>query len=810
MKRSQIYAPLPFDPIRLIAVIGVGVGLGGCANVDEPLIPAPLGLTHSEAQAHNGPLGNEPGNQQPQMEVRSLPKPPSAKKPGGEAPPLPVVAEKADISLAFDQMPLPTFAQVVYGSILKKNFSIDPQIASRADLVSLRSGTPQTPTQVAATVRTVLRSYGVAAIETDNFVRIVPDTGPGALAAELRRGRSQPETPLPMRPIFYLAELQTARAIETGAMIRTIFGAKVQITEDSVRNALLISGQTADVSAALDALQVLDQPNMRSRIGARISPAYWSAEELSKKLIEILQNEGYSSGTVAAQGAVAINFVPVPSLNTVVVFALDQSVLDHVLAWSRELDHPASAKTSGFFTYAVKYADADDLSKTLQEVMSAAPAGGGKAAAKVVVNHATNSLIFQGGSEEYARLLSLLQELDKPSRSALIEVTVAEVQMGDNDALGIEWGLTATGNGTGGSIVGGTVGGLGTGASGLFVKALDSAGNVRAVLDALAHNRKAKVLSTPRIMARSGEAATISVGNEVPIITSQQSNANTNTNTGGVLQTVQYRSTGVLLNVKPVIHSGNRIDLDVTQEVSTASPTTTGVSASPTISTRKVTTRLATRDGSTVLLAGMITSNTTNEDTGVPLLKDIPLAGALFRNKTNSNDRTELVILITPYVINDDVDAETITDAVRSRMGAWALPMNGAKLTDKPRSSDETTSTKAGLQSETLAPQDPKLLDAKPQHDDDINPTVAAEPAGTAEKLPAPVPAQAPADTTNVAPAAAMAPSAPMGASKAQKLPDAPAGGAIVDDPAILQEIDLAKHKVPATNTDKNAAGGAK
>ncbi|MBV8658536.1 MAG: hypothetical protein JO142_11990, partial [Burkholderiales bacterium] len=711
------------------------------------------------------------------------------------------------------QMPLPTFAQVVYGSILKKNFSIDPQIANRADLVSLRSGTPQTPTQVANTVRTVLRSYGVAVIESDNFVRLVPDSGAGAYAAELRRGKAQPETPLPMRPIFYLAELQTTRVLEAAATMRTIFGAKIQIVEDTQRNAMLISGQTADVSAALDALQVLDQPNMRSRIGARISPAYWSADELAKKLNEILANEGYYPGTVAGQGAISINMVPVPSLNTVIVFALDQTVLDHVLAWARELDRPSTSKTSGYFTYAVKYADADDLSKTLQEVMSGAVAAGGKAPSKVVVNHATNSLIFQGGAEEYSRLLGLLQELDRPARSALIEVTVAEVQMSDNDALGIEWGLTATGKGTGGSVVGGTLGGLGTGSSGLFVKALDSAGNVKAVIDALAHNRKAKVLSTPRVMAKSGEIASISVGNEVPIITSQQSNANTNTSTGGVLQTVQYRSTGVLLNVKPVIHSGNRIELDVSQEVSTANPTTTGVSSSPTISTRKVSTKLATKDGSTVLLAGMITANTTDEDTGVPLLKDIPIAGALFKNKTKSNDRTELIVLITPYVINDDIDAETITDAVRSRMGAWAMPAGDASMPALGQLHKQGLSSEpAGNAPVTKIDALPAAGDAKTQHADGMEATVLAPQAGTDATPPASPESLAPAspatkDNKDVTPPVVTPNPAPVGPSTA--LPGLPGGGAVIDDPAILREIEATKQK-KATPGAAKPAGGSK
>jgi len=135
---------------------------------------------------------------------------------------------------------------------------------------------------------------------------------------------------------------------------------------------------------------------------------------------------------------------------------------------------------------------------------------------------------------------------------------------------------------------------------------------------------------------------------------------------------VQYRSTGVILRVKPVIHAGDRIELEVSQEVSAAASTTTGVSTSPTISTRKIDTKLTLKDGATVLLGGLMSSNQSKNEGGVPLLKDIPGIGQLFRVDGETNDNTELIVLITPYIISDDKDAEAITDAFRSRLGGWA------------------------------------------------------------------------------------------------------------------------------------------
>ncbi|MBP7493145.1 MAG: type II and III secretion system protein [Rhodoferax sp.] len=186
----------------------------------------------------------------------------------------------------------------------------------------------------------------------------------------------------------------------------------------------------------------------------------------------------------------------------------------------------------------------------------------------------------------------------------------------------------------------------------------------------MANSNRARVLSSPRIMARNGEAATIQVGQEVPVITSQQTTAATGST--GILQSVQYRNTGVILKVKPIIHAGDRIELEVSQEVSSAQSTTTGVASSPTISTRKVDTKLTLRDGATVLLGGLMSSNQTNGDSGIPFLKDVPAVGQLFRVNTDNTTRTELIVLITPYIISDDKDAQAITDAFRSRLGDWA------------------------------------------------------------------------------------------------------------------------------------------
>jgi general secretion pathway protein D len=758
----------------------VAVLLNGCAT-PQPVIPEPLAVGKAEAGA--AAPGVPRMREQLTTGVAETPKPPPPTKLSTvrEAPPAPAKPEEANITLMFDQLPLPTFIQVVYGTILKKNFTIDPKVAERKDLVTIRAAQPQTPSQVADAARMLLKSYGIAVLDLGGgFYRIVPDTAQTGYAPEIRRGRALPEVPLPLRPIFQLVELQAVRSSDVAGWMKIIFGQKVTVQDDPNRNALLLSGQSDDVMAALEAIHVLDQPLMKGRQSTRINPVFWSAEELAKKLGEVLQAEGYGVATAAGiSNQFPLTILPIQAINAIIIFSGDPAIMAHAVEWAKQLDRPSAAGGAGssYFTYQARYTDAQALAKTMQDLLAGAavtapapgapaPAAPAKRPSRVVVNPATNTLIFQGNTEDYTQLLNLLQELDKPAKAALIEVTVAEVTLTDKTQLGVEWAFEASGA-RGYTITGGTLGGLGIGNGGLTIRGLNSAGDVRLILNALATDNRANILSSPRLLARNGETAMIQVGEEVPIITSQQTSPTTG-GTGSILQSVQYKSTGVILKVKPIIHAGDRVELEVAQEVSNAQTTTTGVSSSPTFSTRKVETRLSLKDGSTVLLGGLIRNNQERTESGVPLLKEIPGVGQLFRNNTDTNSKTELLVLITPYIVADDHDAQAITDAFRKQLGSWAHPkvVQGRE----PVNGGESAPTK---------------------------------PAPVPEAPPAPQPSapQSPSDGASVAepvlqkadgpPANQPPPALPVGNKPAAEA-GAPGAGVVVTDPRILEEIRAA------------------
>jgi general secretion pathway protein D len=518
------------------------------------------------------------------------------------------------------------------------------------------------------------------------------------------------------------------------------------------------------VAAAVDAIGVLDQPLMRGRLSVRINPAFWSADDLARRLSEVLQAQGYFVAN-AASGPQPVIILPVGAINTVLVFATSQQALDLTVKWAKDLDKPSEGRGTGYFTYPVRFTDAQDLAKTLNELISGsqqAPAAAApgqppqRRATRVVVSAPTNSLIFQGGGDEYTQWMGLLQELDRPARTVLIEATVAEVRLTNDESLGIEWAFSRTNSN--GTVLGSTIGGTGLPTGGVNIQFLDLP-SIRVVLNALATNNKARILSSPRLVARNGETATIQVGQEVPIVTSQQTNAATG-NTG-VLQTIQYRSTGVILKVRPVIHAGGRVELDVSQEVSAAQSTTTGVNNSPTFLTRKVESKLSLADGATVLLGGLIGQQDSKGSSGVPLLKDIPVVGQVFRTNTSTSERTELLVLITPYVIGNDFEARAITDAFRSQLGSWAAA--GRPLMLNPAGTENPAPPASTVPSPLEVPQPPPVAPA-PATLAPMPGTTAPPPATNGSTL-AP-PASPPGSSGSAAPSAAT--SSPSGAASAR------------------------------------------
>jgi general secretion pathway protein D len=171
----------------------------------------------------------------------------------------------------------------------------------------------------------------------------------------------------------------------------------------------------------------------------------------------------------------------------------------------------------------------------------------------------------------------------------------------------------------------------------------------------LASNNDLSVLSSPQVLVLNNETATINVGDQVPIVTSQFTDiAATSGTTGTANQTIQYKDTGIILNVTPRINYDGIILIDIDQQVSSVNETIkTGVN-SPTISTKEVKTKLAVKNSQSILIGGLISHDRTNSESGIPFIKDVPVLGNLFKYQQEINNKKELLIMITPYVIENE------------------------------------------------------------------------------------------------------------------------------------------------------------
>ncbi|GMV44659.1 MAG: hypothetical protein AMXMBFR66_00570 [Pseudomonadota bacterium] len=817
MRARSFPSPSTRGPRRHLLAGAVAL-LGGCAAVPPEILPlreptleemaaskstapvpvAAAAATAASAAAAGAPASaTQPGRPAARGAERffQTPQPPRPGSAEALAPPAGTAAPdepRLETTVALDSLPLPVFVDTVFATILKRNVSIDPAVQQRKELVSLRSGKAQTASGLFDAAKAVLKSYGVAVIDYNGLLRVTPATGSTGYVPEVRRGRSLPEVPAALRPVFQIVDLQAVGPQSVAGWLRTVFGQRLQVADDIMNQAVIVSGQSDDVAAAIETIKVLDQPTMRGRASARIAPLFWSADEMARRLGEVLTAQGYSVGTAAASQAPII-LLPVPPVNSVIVFARNDEILNHVLRWAQEFDQPAAGRGSaGYFTYAVRNLDAADLAKTLQDVMNPAtgtPANVSTVRSRVVVNPASNTLIIQGSPTEYQQWFGLLQELDRPPRSALVTVTIAEIHLNTGEQLGFEWMLNQF-QVNGYNVNLGTTGAFGTKAIGGLAAVVTAAGDSspRVLLNALASTAKVRVLANPSVMARNGESASIQVGSEVPVVSSQQTTGTTTavpTPGGGtslqtgVLQTIQYRSTGVILKVRPVIHAGGRIDLDVEQEVSSASATLSGVTASPTIATRRISTKLSTVDGATVLLGGLMQETASNGDTGVPLLKDVPLLGNLFRSRNDTRDRTELVVLITPYVIADEFEARAITESFR-RQYPWDASTPAQSLRP-PRATGDAAPPAGAIDAPAAAARPYRLPppgEAASAPATAAPTTPASGAAGAAPYLRRePASPNAPSGTTTEAGASKAAPVGPAGSGKP------------VSDPLILEEL---------------------
>ncbi len=287
--------------------------------------------------------------------------------------------------------------------------------------------------------------------------------------------------------------------------------------------------------------------------------------------------------------------------------------------------------------------------------------------ASISSDEANNAIIVFGTAKDYAVIEDALRKLDVLPLQVLIEAAITEVTLNDALKYGVQWNFQ-----TGQSNFALTDG-KNTPASAPsqifpgFSYFFSNNNSISATLNALETQTRINVLSAPKLMVLNNQTAALQVGDQVPIAT--QSAVST-INTGApVVNSIEYRDTGVILKITPRVNAGGLVLLDIAQEVSDVSTTSTSNIDSPTISTRRISTSIAVQDGQVIALGGLIRDTRTKGKNGIPYLSRIPIVGGLLFGTTSDSDvRTELLVLLKPRVIRSPDDAQAVTDELRAKI----------------------------------------------------------------------------------------------------------------------------------------------
>ena len=291
-----------------------------------------------------------------------------------------------------------------------------------------------------------------------------------------------------------------------------------------------------------------------------------------------------------------------------------------------------------------------------------------------IADEINNAIIIKASPRDYQTIVKVLKDIDIVPRQVLIEVLIAEIGLNKDTEYGIEWFLKQKGINiegkdyqadialnTGARLPMNTP--LGEGITGLSYGLFKNSGELRSLLHTLSTLTDVNILSTPTILSVDNQESYIEVGDDVPTLT------NTQTTTGGVTtQSIQYRNAGIILKVKPFINERGLVRLEVTQEVSSVTKESTEGITSPRFKTRKASTTLIAEDGQTIVIGGLMQTQTTKTRAGIPLLKDLPVLGYLFGKRTFTHQKTELLIAITPHVIQNREQADAITQEFQNKV----------------------------------------------------------------------------------------------------------------------------------------------
>jgi general secretion pathway protein D len=643
--------------------------------------------------------------------------------PGTGASPAPSAPASGGVTLNFENTSLLEVVKVVLGDLLGRSYTIDPGVQGT---VTLQSSTPIARDALLPTLELLLRMNNAALIDAGDVVQVLP-------RERALQGRAAPQlgdsgTPLPRGYRVQVVPLRYIGAEEMRAILEPLADPGSLVRVDSRRNLLILAGSGREVEQLLETVDLFDVDWMAGMSVALFRPDYVQAKTLAEELEKVLGTE------VEGPLAGLVRFVVIERLNGLLVVTPRREYLAKVATWVERLDRSGGGIGERLFVYHVQNGKAADLAEVLNQVFereeevaapqaelapglepvllsstpetaapdqaatgapgadasaaAAAPASGtpvpapgeglalgARSRIRIIADEVNNAVLIMAGPEDYGQVEAAIRQLDIAPLQVLIEATIAEVRLEDQLSQGIEWFVkNSLGSKKGTSTLDLGAAGLTALTPGFSYAITDSAAAVRAVLNVLATESKAKIISSPSLMVLNNQKATIQVGDQVPITTQQQQ---ATTTTSNIVNSIEFRDTGVLLSVTPRVNAGGLVIMEVEQEVSNVAPNA-ATPLTPTIQQRKINSTVAVQSGETVVLGGLIRENDNSSDSGLPGLREIPVLGWFFGARMDELTRTELVVLITPRAVRGAIEARDVTDEFRRKM-------ESLKPADEPR-----------------------------------------------------------------------------------------------------------------------------
>ena len=630
------------------------------------------------------------------------------------APPSPAVRASlitdaaGEITLNVVDAELREVVRLVLQDALGVNYVIDPAVGGRITVQTMR---PLPADDLVAVLDAVLRMNGAALVRAGDLYQVVP------IDQAITSGPVPDVGPVPDagNPGFgvRVVPLRFVSATELAPVLAPFAPPGGAIQVDPVRNLLLLAGLPDQLSTLSNLVSMFDVDWLQGMSFGLFPLDHAPAAELVEELQEIFSN--LEGGPLAG----LVRFVPIERLNAVLVVSSQPGYLTEAETWIDRLDRVGDGEEPRVFVYSVQNARATNLAEVLSEMfgarsttvlgsgllapgqeavelsstggfelgvaetgqegaaelplratpepgqlLAAEPLGPEDAEIRIIADDTTNALVVRATPREYEKIREALDELDVLPLQVLIEATIAEVTLTDELRYGVEWFFRSgdfefsfTPSATALLPVGG------------FQGIFDSGNDVRVLLQALDAITDVNVVSSPQLMVLDNQTARIQVGDQVPI--SVQSSTSVIDPDAPVVNSIEYRDTGVILLVTPRVNASGLVIMEIQQEISNVvdAPTTTiSEASSPTINQRQINSTVAILSGETVALGGLIQDQRERAQSGIPFLSRLPIVGALFRSRSNAVTRTELLVLITPSVVENPARARAVTDELRRRL----------------------------------------------------------------------------------------------------------------------------------------------